>query len=107
LDPTTNVFNECYAISLLNVQEFLVGLASWVEGIIKEAMRSNKTSCSAMLDSSLLWLVSHRFNSIPARCKQQSIRQSIRIATGSAARVGQDDDIQFLLQDVGYLFTYT
>jgi hypothetical protein len=37
LDPTTNVFNKRYAISLLNVQEFLVGLASWVEGIINEA----------------------------------------------------------------------
>jgi len=32
----THVFNGCYVVSLLNVQEFLVDLASWVEGIINE-----------------------------------------------------------------------
>jgi hypothetical protein len=33
----THVFNGRYVISLLNVQEFLVGLVSWVEKIINEA----------------------------------------------------------------------
>jgi hypothetical protein len=37
LDPTTHVFNGRYVVYLSNVQEFLVSLASWVEGIINEA----------------------------------------------------------------------
>ncbi len=36
LDQTTHVFSGHYVVSLLNVQEFLVDLASWVEGIINE-----------------------------------------------------------------------
>jgi hypothetical protein len=37
LDPTTHVFNGRYVVFLLNVQEFLIGLANWVEGIINKA----------------------------------------------------------------------
>jgi hypothetical protein len=33
----THVFNGRYVVSLSNVQEFLVGLASWVERIMNEA----------------------------------------------------------------------
>jgi hypothetical protein len=36
LDPTTHVFNMRYVVSLSNVQEFLIDLASWVEGTINE-----------------------------------------------------------------------
>jgi hypothetical protein len=32
----THVFNMHYVIYLSNVQEFITGLASWVEGIINE-----------------------------------------------------------------------
>jgi hypothetical protein len=37
LDQMTHVFNGRYAVFLSNVQELLVGLASWVEGITNEA----------------------------------------------------------------------
>jgi hypothetical protein len=36
LDPTTHVYNGHYVVYLSNVQEFLVGIMSWVEGIINE-----------------------------------------------------------------------
>ncbi len=51
LDPMTHVFNGRYVISLLNVQEFLVGLVSWVEKIINEAdeVKQNELWCDVGL----------------------------------------------------------
>jgi len=44
LDLTTHVFSGHYVVYLSNVQEFLVSLARWVEGIINEAdeVKQNK-----------------------------------------------------------------
>jgi hypothetical protein len=51
LNPTTHVFNERYVVSLLNVQEFLVSLVSWVEGIINEVeeVKHNELRCDVGL----------------------------------------------------------
>ncbi len=52
LDQTTHVFNRYYVVSLLNVQKFLVDLASWVEGIINEIdeVKQNELQCDVGFD---------------------------------------------------------
>jgi hypothetical protein len=63
MDPTTHVFNRRYVVSLSNVQEFFIGLASWVEGTINEIdeVKQNKLQC----DVGLVFVVAYeRINSI-------------------------------------------
>jgi len=54
----THVLNGCYVVSLSNVQEFLIGLSNWVEGIINEIDEVKQNELGAMLNSFLSWLVS-------------------------------------------------
>jgi hypothetical protein len=59
----THVFNGHYVISLSNVQEFLIGLTSWVEGIINKVddVKQNELQC----DVGLIFVVTYeRINSI-------------------------------------------
>jgi hypothetical protein len=59
----THVFNGHYVIYLLNVQEFLTNLASWVEGIINKVdeVKQNELQC----DVGLVFVVTYeRIDSI-------------------------------------------
>ncbi len=42
IDPSTHVISGHYAVALSSVQEFLVGLASWVDTLLNEVDESDQ-----------------------------------------------------------------
>jgi hypothetical protein len=98
LDPTTHVFNGRYVVYLSNVQEFLVGLISWVEGIIKEAdeIKQNELWC----DVELIFIVAcERINSIQFQRDANNNPFINPYALSLILLHELDDDVQFPPQD--------
>jgi hypothetical protein len=93
LDPTTHVYNWHYVVSLSNVLEFLVGIVSWVEGIINEADEVKQNELWGNVGLVFAWLVKASTQSNSSTMQQQSIRQFVRTIVGSTTQVGQDNDI--------------